>query len=1327
MVLKPFSHIGRQSYSKVFSHGYVQSVVAAGQTSQVSTNTPLGPFGKHSSNRHGRPQTAQLHSSFHNASSSFDASGRAAHGSADAVEDYNEALVPYFEAWQQAQAKGKKWKQYQFAKRIGWEEHSVLPDEKGNEVVDHGPHSDVLLNRGELDRAVTTSAVDDIKQSQDQAAEAEAVAKVNEAIANEIIQIQQSAASRDQPQTSAVSASRKEDLRQFSVDNGQSTNPSSLSPVVTADDTARSTPVSDVTAVNSVHDTDSQILSERICKLHETESYSQIPPIFESMLAHGLRPSVEAYNALLASAIHLPIAKHQVVSKALDVYSDMRQRMVAPDTAFYTTLIQILSRRALDVFAMKNALEEKRLRFNGNAGERNFMFASNEAEYNILAEDDALRNAVRIFKTSTSSPKTCLYSAETYCLLITACAFNGQVEDMINAYSHMESYKVEPIASTFPPMIEAFAKSGDLGNAVECYNEYKSLAIANDAGQSAIIGRKDNDVYAAVVKAYAMCGRADGGHRFLKRVVGSFVGVTEYRKERLEAVQDTVVLNALVEESLSAGDFSGALRVAEERSLTPSVRSEAMSRICTTAADHGDVNIATQAYQYLSSTPEETPRAALSMLALHIRQGNLDIAGDYWALLIASSTFDTSFVEPTTLYATALIRKGLVDEGLMQLREGFGRIRASAGVATFSSEVTEEIDEAIEFIGAFLARSGVTPSANASMSFLWAMIENGGLVSPVAEQMLAGLGPEDITSLSWQDMTLALQVEAGLLGSGKVSHDIAHLARFTHLFDIATTSGALLDERTVNLIEKALGALSHERPELISKWQSCRQLPTEQAYPQRAFTPQPTPPAVSSIGSFTDSYDPYSAATDYRGSTIIAEELEKRRNSAGLNEALMRFRNIRRAGRHPRYIVYSKLISAAAKEGRTNLIHDILGMARHDMPFLPQYSVVRHGWSSILDAMVGACLTLGRRTLAAQFHQEMLEMGTAPTANTFGLYITTLKESTKTFDEASEAVAIFGRAITEGVTPSSFLYNALIGKLGKARRIDDCLRYFQEMRAAGIRPTSVTYGTVVNALCRVSDDRFAEELFDEMESMPNYKPRPAPYNSLMQFFLTTKRDSQKVLSYYDRMQSRNIQPTMHTYKLLIDTYATLEPVNLAAAEGVLDTIRASGQRPEAVHYASLIHAKGCALHDMVDARRTFDEVLAGGEIRPQACLYQALFESMVANHCVAQTEEVLDSMSANRVEMTPYIANTLIHGWAMENMITKSKAVYDSVGMEKREPSTYESMTRAFLTAEDRDGALATVHEMLSRGYPPAVSSRILELVGHGMRGGSVVLSELIV
>ena len=1327
MVFKPFTHLARQSFVKTFTHGYAQSVVAATQSSYASSTTPFGPFGNQITNRHGKHGTAQLHTAFQNTPSSSGAPNKAGHGDQAGTGSGDGGLAAYYEAWknqQQHDGENKEWKQFQFRKRIEWKAPSVVPDGKAKEREDVGLRAEVTVEREGLDRAYSTSAVDEIKKVEDEAAEAVAVAKVDEAIAREISHLQKVSvpASKDTAATIVLSDVQVECAKQTPSDTDESVSPTSVLSSATADASTRSIPSSDATAVSSAQDLELQAFCQHIGKLNAAQRYTEIPPVFESMLIKGLRPTTAAYNALLAAAIHLPLAKHHVVPKALGVYSDMLRRKVSPDTTFYATLIELLAHRALEVSRMRDAVEKKRLRFGGLNENGKFLFKSNEVELVILAEDDALSTAVKLFNASVTTHTARVYSSETYRLLITACALQRRVDDMIRVYSHMEFHKVIPIATMFPPMIGAFAATGELASAVECYNEYKYLAIADDAGKLVIIQRKDNEVYASLVKAYAICDKRDGGNRFFGRIVESYDGVTEYRKERLEDMQDTVLVNALVQTSLDMGDLQQALKIAEEGSLTTSARSEAMARVCTAAADQGDAELATKAYQNIHASTTEASTAAISMLALHIRQGKVDLCRSYWSSLTASSKLDGSMVEPTAMYAVALIGSGRVDEGLMEARQVFARVRTLTKATTRQSEITEEIDEGIETIGGFLANRRIVPSPNASMSFLWAMIENGGLVSPVAEQMLAGLGREAISGLSWQDLVLALQIEAEMVGSGNTTYDLAHPARFANLLETTMNNGVTTDKRTSGLIERALTKMSPQHPGLLERWQSYRHLPAGSARAPQAFASTPSP-AAAMASTYADTFDPYAATTDYRGSTVIVEELEnhRTRHGASLSEALMRFRNIRRAGRHPRYIVYAKLITAAAKEGRVNLIHDIHAMAQQDIPFLAQYVVVRHGWSSILDAMVGACLTVGNRTLAAGFHQELLDMGSAPTANTFGLYITTLKDSIKTFDEATEAVRIFQRAKSEEVEPSSFLYNALIGKLGKARRIDDCLFYFAEMRNLEIRPTSVTYGTIVNALCRVSDERFAEELFDEMESMPNYKARPAPYNSLMQFFLTTKRDSTKVLAYYERMLSRSIQPTMHTYKLLIDTYATLDPINLAAAEGVLDTIHASGQRPEAVHYASLVHAKGCVLHDMAGARRVFDEVIANPEIRPQACLYQALFESMVANHSVTETEELLNHMSARRIAMTPYIANTLIHGWATEKNITKAKAIYESVGLEQREPSTYEAMTRAFLTVKSRESAMGIVHEMLSRGYPSAVSGKILELLGPGMSRGSIV------
>ena len=951
------------------------------------------------------------------------------------------------------------------------------------------------------------------------------------------------------------------------------------------------TPASVARTATPPVDPQSLAYANHLTKLSETGRYAEIPAVFESMLVGGIKPTAGAYNALLMSAIHLPSERFEISSKALDVYADMLRRKVSPDSDTYNILVGLLASRSLEVAANKKTLEDKRVRFGGMDEPGKFMFASHELEHAILCEDDRLDMAMKIFESSVLSNKA-IFSSETYHQLISACAMSGRVSDMLQLFEHMESKRVVPFAATFPAMITAFANSGDLISAVECYNEYRSLAIANDQGESTLQDRLDAQVYAAVINAYIISDKLEGAMKFYEEIVQEY-GV------RVSEIHDAIVMGGFVKGFVHRGIYQQALEWAQ--AIEKETRGSAMSEIATVAADHGDKHTALAAFANgLSSANIVSP--AMALLAMTIRDGDVATATKYWEILASPEIkVSPSFIEPTAMYAIAMIGSGQVLEGLTQAEWMFQRIRDT--VAEKNPQVADEIEEGAEFISQYMSvRSISDPRETAS----------------------------------------------------QVSYP-----------------------------------------------------------PQTVASPFPSTPTVS---SYEDTFDPYAHNTDFKGSSLISDELEGAHGRKGpkLNDALTRFRNMRRAGRHPRYITYAKLISAAARDGKLDLCHDILATARTDVPLLTQYAVVRYGWSSILDAMVGASLTLGDRHLAEQYHQELLAMGAAPSANTFGLYITTLKESTKTFDEATEAVKIFHRAKAEGVEPSSFLYNALIGKLGKARRIDDCLFYFAEMRGLGIKPTSVTYGTIVNALCRVSDEKFAEELFDEMEAMPNYKARPAPYNSMMQFFLTTKRDKAKVLEYYERMRAKNIAPTAHTFKLLVDTHATLEPVNMTAAEAVLDMIRASGQHPEPVHYASLIHARGCVLHDMEGARRVFDAVMKDSRVAPNACLFQALFEAMVANHCVADTESVLATMRSKRIELTPYIANTLIHGWAGEKNIAKAKQVYSSVGREKREPSTYEAMTRAFLAVEQRESAKGVVTEMLTRGYPSAVVNKVLELLGGG-------------
>lgn len=1280
MVFKTL-HLARQSIAKTFAHGYAQPLIAASQSSYGSQNSPFNTLNANALGRYGKIGPTQTQQSLHSASTQSVNGNKLVFLGLDNADSN---LATYHTAWQKHQrAEEKERKQIPSTRRVGWNpssksDESILVNEQSEEV------EEGTLQRQEALNWTTTSVPLDTSASLHVVDISEGSPTSEHVCSN----LTQSTAQQHQgPASSEENGGLNVDL---SLDSGSFSSERS------------SGIVENGSSINENNASEISSFEEQISEAGKEKEANVSSDFIKPTLDVNARSNASSYNSLLAAAISFPRARHHVVPKALAIYADMLRRRVAPDTNTYSILIELLSTRVLDVIASKRVLEEKRVRFGGLEEAGRFMFRSNDTDFDILAEDDSLSNAVKIFNAATTHNDRS-FSLDTYKALILSCAESDRIDEMVRVYAHMETRKVVPSAYIFVEMIQAFARAGDLRSSVECYNEYKAFAIANDNGESSL-QRDDHAVYVALVKAYNICRRSSQGTYFLNKIEQMLKN-----SQDLYRLQEQVSLEASIPELLRVNRFGAALDVA--LGLATSSRDLALTTICITSADRNVMDMAKKSFDLLSKN-SDIAGPAMAMGAMYIRNANLEATEPYWKLLEVSGT-KPQLIEFTAMHTVAMIGDGQSQRGLRQGRQMFARIRDSqSDLPEYNMDIVEQIDEAIEVISNFVMKHKIYLGPSESMNLLRSMVENGGLITPVAVQLLAGFGPDSINQLDWSDIKLLIQIQAGMVLK-TMKLDIANEARFAHLLEHAMRSKMSVDKETSDLINEVLE--KSQLPLLSERWHNhtLNGAPHPDENHDPNYLRHPHQPSVS---PYEDSFDPYAPTTDNKGSVVIIDMLEKSRgkSSAQLQDALTRFHNMRRIGRHPRFYTYAKLILAAAKENRLESAHDVLALAKQDVPYLPQYRLVRHGWATILDAMVAACLTVGQRYLAAKYHQDLLDMGATPSANTFGLYITTLKESTKTFDEATEAVKIFLRAKSEGVEPSSFLYNALIGKLGKARRIDDCLYYFSEMRNQGIRPTSVTYGTIVNALCRVSDEKFAEELFEEMESMPNYKPRPAPYHSLMQYFLTTKRDRMKVLAYYERMRANNIAPTMHTYKLLIDAHATLEPSNMAAAEAVLHQIREAGQSPEAVHFASLIHAKGCVQHDLAAAHSLFDSIIAKKLVRPQPCLYQALFEVMVANRRVSETDALVRDMRTRSVGMTAYIANSLIHGWALAGNIARARQIFESVAVDKREPSTYDAMTRALIAADRKDDAMNVVNEMLGRGYPAAVANKVAELVAGG-------------
>ncbi|WWC87636.1 uncharacterized protein L201_002526 [Kwoniella dendrophila CBS 6074] len=394
-------------------------------------------------------------------------------------------------------------------------------------------------------------------------------------------------------------------------------------------------------------------------------------------------------------------------------------------------------------------------------------------------------------------------------------------------------------------------------------------------------------------------------------------------------------------------------------------------------------------------------------------------------------------------------------------------------------------------------------------------------------------------------------------------------------------------------------------------------------------------------------------------------------------------------------------------------------------------------WHQVEDSMLIANCHLGYLEQAGLHRSRIIEQGLSPSADSYATMIASSKDTT---DDALIARELFDESQLMGVKPHLYLYNTIISKLSKARKAETALELFKHMKNQGIKPSSVTYGAVINACCRVGDAQSAETLFEEMASQRNFKARVPPYNTMMQFYLQTQPNRSRVLHFYHLLQQANVPPSAHTYKLLLDTYATLPPIDLEAMENVFKQIQQDKNvQVQGTHWASLINAYGIFGNDLVKSQEIF-ESLSNTKYIKEAVVWESILNVLSQKGTLEELESTKDKLfERNDIQSTAYVYNALINGYSRLNEIKKSRELFNSMGdsisgvaapnnhptlltssghqkpstqtlqpttMVYREPSTYESMLKAELKAGETQKAKQVLDQMEKRNYPYAVFAK---------------------
>ncbi|EMS20259.1 pentatricopeptide repeat protein [Rhodotorula toruloides NP11] len=516
------------------------------------------------------------------------------------------------------------------------------------------------------------------------------------------------------------------------------------------------------------------------------------------------------------------------------------------------------------------------------------------------------------------------------------------------------------------------------------------------------------------------------------------------------------------------------------------------------------------------------------------------------------------------------------------------------------------------------------------------------------------------------------------------------------------------------------------------------------------LTPPSTPPAYFAEREIKPAASSAPAANEPAVDLRLTQLLDAFIGGHNIDKAFAKAREAAQQGRYARPETYSRLIELLGRNKR---------MDEARIAYLDGYAALKAldndptaqalAWVQLEDRMILALANAGELKDVGHHRDRLIRAGVAPSADAYGAMIANMHETT---DNASIALTLFEEAIGLGVRPSQYLFNTLLSKLSKARRAKEVLDYFELMKEYGVRPSAITYGTVISACCKIGDDATATFLFNEMVAMPGFEPRVPPYNCMIQFYTQTKPDRERALHYWDRLRNDRVLPTAFTYKCLLDAYGSIAPPDLEQTQQVFaQLVRDRGVTVNGSHWASLITAYGIFAKDLDRAQAIFDSISHHPSTRrnpngrlPDAVVYEALLNACIANDRHELVDQYLERMRAEGVRMTAYVANALIKAYAERGAFQRARNVFAamadppagvaSVGNHPndrqqrnsrlasnahasvdeptyREPSTYETMIRCELAAKEPSKALEVYARAQQRAFPPAIMARLHKLL----------------
>lgn len=1012
------------------------------------------------------------------------------------------------------------------------------------------------------------------------------------------------------------------------------------------------------------------------------------------------------------SAAVVPTATSYDVSPVLEHYFTLLKDKVVPNTETYSIILRDLLKAAsfytnvqssnflLDSSSMKRRHGHKIL---PSSTEQFTKFGDGKQYYILALELLAAANSVKHHNFSFELYKNFITTGIAYREVRRLPFIVNELAKTANSFDGL-----------YPDIIKGFGMMGDIKRSLEFYELYKkSVVVSADLESHSETTLK---VYGAIISAYFACGMNSEAITFLGNILSAEEPFSSDKVLSDESFE--VVLSSTVESFIRQGDYAEAWKWVKNIEMDKSVCSISLktigrlfSFVCTQPSK---AVVAEEMFDYMASQARSTTTFEFNSIRSDYVMKSIRSNDDELVLkAVKECQLRGGFWDPATIVNVVeyLSNKGQVSMALDIFLSQSKKLKTFLETSSLTENFYDQSEELVKAVSNILETNGqldlISALAIANSDLSHPSLFTNSVPNPVLETILNSPNHEQYERMKFSSHSIMVDLLSSICrwlsfsetSFGNLSLPSEMIVRVAATVDVLVRDIIYFNLRLDSALERKVdGCLeSLGLSDTRISWNSYLEnkqivIPDDGAVPELSTQFAPLPFNIN-------------ASRQIMGYA---------NTSQGLFKAYEILDQVLTAGDLVFPEAVCAIISQAGTTKNGRLLARTYSRVLEKYPFASYSPQAWDLWVAIHRCVVENAAEINYG-LARQAHINLLQMGSSPDATGYGKLIS-LEPVNSTRNEAGDALLLFQESRNFNVLPNTFLYNVLLSKLSKARRLNECFALFDEMDASGVKKSSISYGTMISACCRAGDEINAKKLFQEMEESPFYVPKVAPFNILLQFYGHTKKDRQEALKVYHRMLSVGIEPSAHTYKLLIDLYTSIEPVDLEAADKVLLTIQKNQQIITSQHFASLIYARGVLLRDLQAAQKFYEGLLLNNRVRPDKVILQALLESYIVNGKVAETSKVLDDMLRYGVEYNAYMANILIRGWAPVDM-TKSVSLFNYIlSTDIAEPSSYESMVRVFLYHKDIESATSVVSLLASNGYPEPVVHKVRSLLAHYSR-----------